>query len=78
MRFAPLTKMGDNVQTYKYVVRNVAKRHGKVATLRRTSITSIATCRAAARVAVLVPVQHRRRCPDSRPAIRRSGDPAEL
>jgi glutamine synthetase len=24
--------MGDNVQTYKYVVRNVARRHGKVAT----------------------------------------------
>jgi len=32
MRFDTLTKMGDNVQAYKYVVRNVAKRHGKVAT----------------------------------------------
>ncbi|GIW05029.1 MAG: hypothetical protein KatS3mg059_1649 [Thermomicrobiales bacterium] len=32
MRFAPLTRMGDNVMTYKYVVRNVARKHGKVAT----------------------------------------------
>ena len=32
MRFDTLTKMGDNVQTYKYVVRNDAKAHGKVAT----------------------------------------------
>ncbi|MEA2529210.1 MAG: glutamine synthetase [Thermomicrobiales bacterium] len=32
MRFGPLTQMADNVQTYKYVVRNVARKHGKVAT----------------------------------------------
>jgi glutamine synthetase len=32
MRFDTLTRMGDNVQTYKYVVRNTAKAHGKVAT----------------------------------------------
>ena len=32
MRFDTLTKMADNVQAYKYVVRNVAKKHGKVAT----------------------------------------------
>jgi len=32
MRFAPLTKMADNVMYYKYIVRNVAKKHGKTAT----------------------------------------------
>jgi glutamine synthetase len=32
MRFDSLTVMGDKVQTYKYVVRNTAKKHGKVAT----------------------------------------------
>ncbi len=32
MRFDTLTKMADNVQAYKYVVRNVAKAHNKVAT----------------------------------------------
>lgn len=32
MRFGPLTQMADNVQTYKYVIRNVARKHGKVAT----------------------------------------------
>jgi glutamine synthetase len=32
MRFGPLVQMADNVQTYKYVVRNVARKHGKVAT----------------------------------------------
>jgi glutamine synthetase len=32
MRFGPLTQMADNVQTYKYVVRNVARKHNKVAT----------------------------------------------
>ncbi|MGD9763015.1 MAG: type I glutamate--ammonia ligase [Candidatus Binatia bacterium] len=32
MRFAPLTKMGDHLMWYKYVVKNVARRHGKVAT----------------------------------------------
>ena len=32
MRFDTLTKMADNVQAYKYVVRNVAKAHGQVAT----------------------------------------------
>jgi glutamine synthetase len=32
MRFDTLTRMGDNVQTYKYVIRNTAKAHGKVAT----------------------------------------------
>src|SRR5262245_28511910 len=30
MRFGPLTQMGDNVQTYKYVIRNVARKYGKV------------------------------------------------
>lgn len=32
MRFGTLTQIADNVQTYKYVVRNVARKHGKVAT----------------------------------------------
>jgi glutamine synthetase len=32
MRFGPLTQMADNVMTYKYVIRNVAHKHGKVAT----------------------------------------------
>jgi glutamine synthetase len=32
MRFNTLTTMGDNTMTYKYVVRNTAKKHGKVAT----------------------------------------------
>ena len=32
MRFDSLVVMGDKVQTYKYVVRNTAKKHGKVAT----------------------------------------------
>jgi len=31
MRFDSLVKMADNVMTYKYVVKNVAKRHGLVA-----------------------------------------------
>ena len=32
IRFDELLKMADNVMAYKYVVKNVAKRHGKVAT----------------------------------------------
>jgi glutamine synthetase len=32
MRFAPLTRMADNVMIYKYVCKNVSRRHGKVAT----------------------------------------------
>jgi glutamine synthetase len=32
MRFAPLIKMADNVMYYKYIIRNVCKKHGKVAT----------------------------------------------
>ncbi len=32
MKYATLTKMGDNVMYYKYVIRNVAKKHGKTAT----------------------------------------------
>lgn len=32
MRFDTLTKMADNVQLYKYIVKNVAKAHGKTAT----------------------------------------------
>lgn len=32
MRFSPLTRMADNVMIYKYVCKNVARRHGKVAT----------------------------------------------
>jgi glutamine synthetase len=32
MRFDTLTKMGDKAMLYKYIVKNVAKRHGKVAT----------------------------------------------
>jgi glutamine synthetase len=32
MRFASLTRMADQVMTYKYVVRNVARRHGKTVT----------------------------------------------
>jgi glutamine synthetase len=33
MRFAPLVKMGDNVMLYKYVLKNVARRHNKTVTL---------------------------------------------
>jgi len=32
MRYAPLTQMADNVLWYKYIVKNVARKHGKVAT----------------------------------------------
>ena len=32
MRFATLTRMADNVMMYKYFCKNVARRHGKVAT----------------------------------------------
>ena len=32
MRFSPLTKMADNVMYYKYIIRNVAKKHGKTVT----------------------------------------------
>ncbi|MFW6165731.1 MAG: type I glutamate--ammonia ligase [Ralstonia sp.] len=32
MRFAPLTRMADNVMMYKYICKNVARKHGKVAT----------------------------------------------
>src|SRR5579863_504411 len=32
MRFSPLKKMADNVMYYKYIIRNVSKQHGKVAT----------------------------------------------
>jgi glutamine synthetase len=32
MRFDTLTKMGDKAMLYKYIVKNVAKRNGKVAT----------------------------------------------
>ena len=32
MRFAPLVEMGDKVMLYKYILKNVAARHGKVVT----------------------------------------------
>ncbi len=32
MRFAPIVQMGDQMMWYKYVVRNVARRHGKTVT----------------------------------------------
>src|SRR5205814_5634237 len=32
MRYTSLTKMADNVMFYKYVIRNVCKRHGRTAT----------------------------------------------
>jgi glutamine synthetase len=32
MRFAPLVEMADNVLKYKYVVKNVARKHGKTVT----------------------------------------------
>lgn len=32
MRFAPLVKCADNLMWFKYIVKNVAKRHGKTAT----------------------------------------------
>jgi glutamine synthetase len=32
MRFAPLTRMADNVMIYKYLCKNIARKHGKVAT----------------------------------------------
>ena len=32
MRYDSLTKMADNVMYYKYVIRNVARKHGKTAT----------------------------------------------
>jgi len=33
MRFGTLTRMADQVMTYKYVVKNVARKHGKTVTL---------------------------------------------
>jgi glutamine synthetase len=32
MRFAPLTQMADHLMTYKYVIKNVARQHGKTVT----------------------------------------------
>jgi len=32
MRFAPLVKMGDNFKWYKYITKNVARKHGKTVT----------------------------------------------
>jgi len=32
MKYAPLTQMADNVMYYKYIIRNVARKHKKVAT----------------------------------------------
>lgn len=32
MRFAPLTRMADNLMIYKYIVKNVARKHGLSAT----------------------------------------------
>src|SRR5262249_36886485 len=32
MRFAPLLQMGDQMMWYKYICRNVAKKHGKTVT----------------------------------------------
>src|SRR5260370_541518 len=32
MRFTPLTRMADNLMLYKYVVKNVARKHGMTAT----------------------------------------------
>ena len=32
LRFGPLTKMGDSIMYYKYVLRNVAVKHGKTVT----------------------------------------------
>jgi glutamine synthetase len=32
MKYAPLTKMADNVMYYKYIIRNVARTHAKTAT----------------------------------------------
>ena len=34
MKYAPLTKMADNVMYYKYIIRNVARKHNKVATFK--------------------------------------------
>jgi glutamine synthetase len=33
MRFAPLTRMADNLMMYKYIIKNVARKHGKTVTL---------------------------------------------
>ena len=32
MRFGTLTKMGDSLMYYKYIIKNVARKHGKTAT----------------------------------------------
>src|SRR5947207_2057458 len=32
MRYAPLVDMADNVLKYKYIIKNVARKHGKTAT----------------------------------------------
>ncbi len=32
MRFGPLTKLADSLMYYKYIIRNVARKHGKVVT----------------------------------------------
>ncbi len=32
LRFGPLTRMADNMMWYKYIIRNVSRKHGKTAT----------------------------------------------
>ena len=32
LKYGPLTKLGDSMMWYKYIIRNVARRHGKTAT----------------------------------------------
>ncbi len=32
MKFAPLVKMGDNLMWFKYILKNIAKRHGRTVT----------------------------------------------
>ena len=32
MRFGPLTKLADSLMYYKYIIRNVARKHGKTVT----------------------------------------------
>ena len=32
IKYGPLTKMGDNMLLFKYIIKNVARKHGKVAT----------------------------------------------
>ena len=66
MQFAPLVEMADNVMMYKYIVKNVASKHGKTATFmpKPLSRTTAPACTSTSRCG-------RRRQPVRRHRLRR-------